>query len=293
MNETGSTGKLATGPSTRFRRRRLLETLGERFRSAPLAPSARGWLKAAYHSALMLGTGGRGLRSELTHGEVVRALPGHRQLAWNPAEYEAFRRAVRPGAVALDVGANVGAYALLLGQWAGSSGAVYAFEPAPGAFAGLEGHVALNRLADVIRPVRAAIGDREGSAHLTISGTAGESRLVGAGEPAAAVSTIDVPIVTIDRFCERQGLAPDFIKIDVEGWELAALRGARRTIAARRGALALFVELHPSIWPSLGITRAEIEDELELQGLTVQPLVPGADAWMMEGVAARLVPRPL
>ena len=62
------------------------------------------------------------------------------------------------------------------------------------------------------------------------------------------------------------------IKIDIEGAELAALRGARRTIAARGAALALFVELHPAIWPSLGVTRADIEAELLRQRLVVEPL---------------------
>ena len=105
----------------------------------------------------MLQTGGRGLSCTLPGGERIRALPEHRYLSWNPQEYAAFKRAVSPGMVALDVGANVGAYSMLLGQWVGPTGRVFAFEPAPQAFSGLVRHIHLNDL-DERRPA-----DRGGS----------------------------------------------------------------------------------------------------------------------------------
>ena len=82
-----------------------------------------------------------------------------------------------------------------------------------------------------------------------------------------------------------------FIKGDVEGWELAVLRGARDTIRRCGDRLALFVELHPSIWPQLGVTRQEVLAEIEAQHLDLEPLTPGDDPWVVEGVAVRLVPR--
>ena len=198
------------------------------------------------------------------------------------------RDAVLPGHVALDVGANVGAYALLLGQWVGPTGRVFAFEPAPDVHAALARHISLNRLDDIVRPVAAALSDRETEAPLVLSGTAGESRLAVPGDSGDVRS---VSLTTIDRFCAREGLAPDFIKIDVEGWELSVLRGARDTIRSRGAALALFVELHPSIWPTLGLSRRDVEAELGAQDLKLAPLTPGEDPWAVEGVAVRLRPR--
>jgi FkbM family methyltransferase len=276
---------LAAAPSAQFRRKPIVESAGERFRSAPLAPWARAWARRVYHAALMLQTGGRGLASHLPGGEVVHVLPSYRYLSWNPIEYAAFKKAVTAGATALDVGANVGAYAMLLGQWVGPAGRVYAFEPAPEVFQGLTGHVRLNGLQGVVHPVASAVGERDGAAQLMMSPTAGEARLAADGERFGP--TIDVPTVTIDTFCDRHHLTPDFIKIDVEGWELSALRGARRTIARRRD-LELFVELHPSIWPLIGVTREAILGELALQDLEPVPLQPGADFWSQEGLAVAL-----
>src|SRR5688572_25899424 len=149
---------LPAAPSDPFRAKGFVETAGERFRSAPLGSRVRAWGKRAYYTALMLQTGGRGLSCTLPGGERVRALPEHRSLSWNTREYAAFKRAVSPGMVALDVGANVGAYSMLLGQWVGPSGRVFAFEPAPLAFNGLVRHIRLNELNDVVRPVDAAVG---------------------------------------------------------------------------------------------------------------------------------------
>lgn len=276
---------LPTAPSNRFRRRSLMDAAGERLRGIPLGTRLRGWGRAAYHAAWLLQTGGRGLSCTLPSGERIRVLPEHRYLSWNPLEYAAFRAAVAPGMVAIDVGANVGAYAVLLGQWVGSAGHVYAFEPAREAFRGLARHVALNDQGGVVRSVAAAVSDREGSGNLVVAATAGESRLAGISEHGL---TLTVPTVTIDSFCAREGVTPSFIKIDVEGAELAVLRGARETIRRGGDRLALFVELHPSIWTILGVTRAEFESELDRQGLRVEPLA-GGDPWAVEGMVVRLV----
>ena len=280
---------LPTAPSASFRRKGPLEAAGELIGQSSVAPRARTWLKRLYHALLMLQTGGRGLRSALPHGEVVYVHPAHRFMSWNPAEYEAFRSTVRPGTVALDVGANVGSYSVLLGQWVGVGGRVYAFEPAPDVFDGLTRHIALNHLQHVVCAVAAAVADRDGIARLTISPTAGESRLTALSDVGAREG---VAVVSIDRFCARERIEPDFIKIDVEGWELAALRGARETIGRRRrDTLALFVEMHPSVWPLIGVTKDDVLAELHAQSLQIAPLTPGQDPWSLEGECVRLVPR--
>jgi len=282
---------LPAAPSAQFRRRPFLEVAGERLRDVPIAPAARAWLRRVYHAVLMLQTGGRGLPCTLPHGEVVRALPKYRGLSWNPTEYSGFREALKampPGATALDVGANVGAYSILLGQWVGPSGKVFAFEPAPEPFDGLVRHVALNGLAHTVEAIQMAVGGEDGTAALLVAGTGGESRLVSGTSESDADATIDVPLTTIDAFCAERGLSPDFIKVDVEGFELSVLQGARETIRRRGRDLALFVEMHPSVWPMLGLSRDDILAELHAQLLSIVPLQPTDDVWAVEGVCVRL-----
>ncbi len=273
----------------RFRRKPLLETAGERFRNVAVAPAARAWLKRVYHLALMMQTAGRGLSCRLPQGEVVRALPQYRHLSWNPTEYAAFRAVVRPGMVALDVGANVGAYSMLLGQWVGENGQVFAFEPAPEPFDGLARHTVLNHLEHVVRPVRSAVGAARTTSAFIVADTSGESRLAVSSDGTSGA--IQVPVISLDDFCREHQLDPDFIKIDVEGAELDVLRGARETIRRCRGRLALFAEMHPSMWPKFRVTKDDMRAELKQQNLEPVSLSDAGDMWAVEGVCLQLRPR--
>jgi hypothetical protein len=60
--------------------------------------------------------------------------------------------------------------------------------------------------------------------------------------------------------------------IDIEGFELAALSGAARTIERRRGNLGLVVEIHPALWASAGNDRSDVERFLTETGLRAIPL---------------------
>jgi len=274
-----------------FRQPGLVERIARRLSGVPLSAGLRSRLKKWYLAVLSAQTGGRGLQASLPGGEAVRVLPEFAHIGWNPDEYRAFRDAVRPGMTALDIGANVGSYALLLGQWVGMGGSVHAFEPAPVAYDGLVRHIVLNDLRRVVHPVCSAVGAKTSTASLALAGTHGESRLVALQPSDRRQGTIDVPVTTIDEYCGRLNLNPGFIKIDVEGAELDVLRGARETIRRCGRNLGLFVEMHPSVWPEIGVSRGDIESELRRQSLDVEPLVPAADVWALEGLCVRLVPR--
>lgn len=278
--------RVAMGVATPGRRQSALERVG-RTLAAPLGPGPlRSAAARVLEGALTVVTAGRGLKCRLPDGETLRVLPRYRRASWNLDEYRSFRKALQPGSVALDVGANIGNYALLFGQWVGPRGRVYAFEPAPAIRAALERHIALNDLTDVVVPVAAAVSDGCGSAAFTTTGVHGISRLGNGADPASVM----VDTITIDEFCTRQSITPDLIKIDVEGAELAVLRGARETLRACGADLAVFVELHPTIWPAIGVTREQIEAELAGLGLRFEPPAAGGDPWSLEGVALRLRP---
>ncbi|MBC8040303.1 MAG: FkbM family methyltransferase, partial [Opitutaceae bacterium] len=153
------------------------------------------------------------------------------------------RRWVRPGFVACDIGANIGTYTVPLSRLVGPTGHVVSFEPNRPTFACLRQNIRQNRLGNVTL-LRAAAGPECGVADLVV--TANNFGEVHLAPPAAAADsrnhagqvrdaasahdTARVAVTTVDAEVARLGLTRvDFIKIDVEGFELAALRGAART----------------------------------------------------------------
>jgi FkbM family methyltransferase len=272
-----------------FRTKTLSERIAAALPAGGRFAALRRGLKPLF--ARWLSPGGAGLRSVLPGGEVVLVASAFRHITWNPDEYTAFRAAVRTGDVVLEAGANVGAYTMLFAQWAGPRGRVFAFEPDPTAFAGLQQHIALNAVADRVTPVPAAVADgRDATLRLALGESSGISRLVQPGE-AFATRTSEVRAVSIDQFCAEHRLIPQVIKIDVEGAELAALRGARATVVAAGPGLQLFVEMHPHLWAHLGISADDVRRECETQGLVAERLDGGsAGLWQTEGVCLRLRP---
>ncbi len=278
------------GTGEAFRQASWFERAAARFR-APLAGSPlRGPLTRIYEEVLDRLPGDR-LVCRFPQGESVRLAAAFRQVTWNAEEYRAFKADIAAGDTVLDVGANLGAYALLFGQWVGPSGRVFAFEPAPLARLGLERHVALNGLADriVVRPE--AMADGNGTVRFRACGPDGDNRILrGAGDD--GVDRIEVQTTSVDSFCRGRNLHPRFIKVDVEGAELDVLRGARETIAAEGRLLDLYVEMHPHLWPGFGTSRAELEEELDRQHLRPERLDGRPDVWSIQGVCLRLRPGP-
>ena len=276
-----------------FRVRTLSERIAAALPSGGRFGALRQRLKPLF--AKWLAPGGGGLQSVLPAGEVVLVSPEYRHMTWNRDEYDAFRSAVRTGDVVVEAGANVGAYTILFAQWAGASGRVFAFEPDSTAYAGLQKHIVLNGVSDRVTPVAAAVADgKVANLRFSVGESSGVSRLVQPGEDNAVnpTRTRDVRAVSIDQFCAEHRLMPNVIKIDVEGAELAALRGARSTIAYAGPDLQLFVEMHPHLWPRLGISVDDVRGECEAQGLVAEALDgEGEDVWQTEGVCLRLRPR--
>jgi FkbM family methyltransferase len=271
-----------------FRSRSLSERVAGALPSSGGFLTVRRWLKPVF--ARWLSPAGGGLRSVLPNGEEVFVSPAFRHMTWNRVEYDAFRAAVKPGDIVLEAGANVGAYTILFAKWAGPSGRVFAFEPDPAAYEGLQSHIRLNGVAHLVTIEGSAIADGTKSRlRFELGQSSGVSRIVRGTQHTYGLR--DVEATSIDRYCAAHGIVPRAIKIDVEGAELQALQGARRTIAAAGAGLQLFVEMHPHLWPTLGITANDVRSECAAQGLIVEALDHVADdVWQIEGVCLRLRP---
>jgi FkbM family methyltransferase len=166
-------------------------------------------------------------------------------------------REVQSGNVFWDVGANVGFYSLLASNLVGS-GRVFAFEPAPRNLSYLRKHLELNRVTNV-DVLAIAVSDRNGISSFETEETGFMGHLSDEGK-------ITVPTATLDSLAEEgKILPPDYIKMDIEGAELLALRGASRTFQRYHPVLFLAThgrEVHTQciqLLQSWGYSRSSID----------------------------------
>jgi FkbM family methyltransferase len=178
-------------------------------------------------------------------------------------------REVRPGSVFWDVGANVGFYSLLASKLVGS-GKVFAFEPVPRNLAYLREHLALNSIANV-EVLTVAVSDRNGAFSFEIEETGFMGRLSDEGG-------ITVRTATLDSLVDDGTVQPpDYVKMDIEGAEVLALRGAARS----------FQRFHPVLF--LATHGREVEAEcrrlLEFWGYECRNLSPNSEDGLGEIIA--------
>jgi len=137
---------------------------------------------------------------------------------------QAVNRIVGAGMNVVDVGANAGFYTLAFSRLVGPSGHVWAFEPLASNVANLLHHVTLNRL-DNVTVVQCALAE--------VAALRGFQRASHDAMGALRADADDYLVATA-RLDDVPMPVPDVVKIDVEGGELAVLRGASRLIAQRR-----------------------------------------------------------
>jgi FkbM family methyltransferase len=175
-------------------------------------------------------------------------------------------------AVVYDVGANIGYYALRAAQ-AGAQH-VYAFEPASATFDVLKRNLSRNRLGSATA-LRYAVSDTVGEGRLTLYDSSGINTLTPRqeSEPYAGVTgTESVEVVTLDMLVGERGLMPpSVLKIDVEGSELAVLRGARVLLEQARP--HVIVEYNYDAAHELGYDFEDLSSELRRTQLQVFALV--------------------
>jgi FkbM family methyltransferase len=146
---------------------------------------------------------------------------------------------VEPGDVVLDLGAFNGNSSIVFARAAGPDGKVYAFEPNPTMQDVLARNLAKASCSNVEIVPR---GAAEKSAVLKF-------KVQGAGSRIDPTGQVEVPVGRIDNFVVERGFTKvDFLKFDIEGFEMPALRGAASTIRTFRPKLAISVyHLHYDI----------------------------------------------
>lgn len=183
------------------------------------------------------------------------------------------KRVLHRGMTAVDVGANVGYYSALAAHRVGPTGRVIAFEPNPSAFEGLRRWIEANSVAQA-KCFQIAISNVPGKLTLYIPPASehhNNANLISGG---ATDTSAVVPAQTLDSMLETLAIdRVDFLKVDVEGYELRVMEGAERSIRAGR-IRAILAEFHPATLSRGGTSTEELLRWLEERRFQVRESTP-------------------
>ncbi len=207
-----------------------------------------------------------------------------------PDEVDLLPRLLGPGDTAVDVGANMGIYTYHLALLTGDSGRVYAFEAVPDTCRSLRRVLALLGVADRVEVIEKAAGERSGSIEFAIPRRADGS--VQSGRASAVFANGDrqraggptLPLTRLDDEIPTEQEV-SFVKVDVEGADLFALRGSEGIIA--RYHPTLLIEIAPRLLARNGLSGADVDAFLGERGYTTYVYDPATGG--LESAAANEV----
>lgn len=159
------------------------------------------------------------------------------------------QRFLRPGDIFFDVGANAGAYAVLA---CGIGCEVTAIEPVPQTFAKLTENVSLNLKAGDITALNVAVSSAPGALRMTTGFGSGNHIL----QPGEQEDSVEVAVTTLD-ILTRNGHAPTFVKMDVEGHEVEVLKGTLSTLRSTELTGLLVETFRPHNWRNKSLQELE------------------------------------
>jgi len=166
----------------------------------------------------------------------------------------------------IDIGANFGFYSCIAGKLFPRA-RIYAFEPIPKTHKMLLENIHLNRLNNIITENYALTEPSQASEQeqkMYYSSEAPEAASFQNIQERDTIETIDVRLATLDDYCTREGVAPQFIKCDVEGSELFVFKGAEKVL--RKYQPVIFVEILRKWCAKFGHTANDVVDFLTCCG---------------------------
>jgi len=192
------------------------------------------------------------LREDMCHGYFYFGGLPH-----EPGTEVLMRNVLRAGDTFVDVGANIGYFTRLASHLVGPGGSVHAFEPMPAALRLLRLNTADLRNVNVY-PF--AVGQAAKKSLLSVNSRGDRSSLF---EDPNARKSVPVDVVALDDVLDIE-CSVEFIKLDCEGWELEALRGASQVLD--RSHPVLYFEFLESYASRGGFQLSDFEELLAQHG---------------------------
>jgi FkbM family methyltransferase len=176
---------------------------------------------------------------------------------WEPHFKTVVQHLVKEGDIVIDCGANFGYNSVIMGRQIGDAGKLFAFEPQRIINQQLNGNLILNDIYNA-SVVHAALGNTQG--FTTMSPVSYDRDWVNIGDTSVGEGGDEVQVITLDMIDTQ----PNFIKMDVQGYELFALQGGENTI--KQLLPDIFIEIEDHQLAKFDVTKEQLIDYIKSFG---------------------------
>ena len=175
---------------------------------------------------------------------------------------------LKEGMTVLDCGSNIGFYPLLEAEIIKNSGEIYAFEPDKRNFVMLKKNIELCPYGNIIKPFNMAVSNKTGTEKMYVATQSNLNKLYSGDDGDFAErhnveESIEVDTITIDDFCLEKNTQIDFLRMDIEGFEVEVFQGMKDTFQNSKSGFMVFLELHPHAYSNERSFATELTTLLE------------------------------
>jgi len=178
---------------------------------------------------------------------------------------------LKTGDHVIDIGGNIGQTAMMMAQKVGKSGKVISFEPYYSTYERFKANLELNAgLAEIVKIENRGLGSSISKVKMftLCEQNSGGYRVVGNSTEEQNSGEIEVEISTLDEYISKNNISRiDFIKIDVEGYEMNVLKGFSNGLT--RFKPTLFIEISNDNLKNQGTSNIEIYELIRNLGYTI------------------------
>jgi FkbM family methyltransferase len=161
-------------------------------------------------------------------------------------EFDCFLRRLKEDTVLFDIGAHFGLFSFAALHYGGPAARAVAIDPSPMAEKFMRTQARLNGLAERLEILKACVSDESGMQDMVSVGVLANGYYVAPSDDHSNNERTKIPSLTVDQLVKQFAVTPTHVKIDVEGYEAAVLRGGAALFRSEAAPI-VFIELHNEI----------------------------------------------
>ena len=182
---------------------------------------------------------------------------------------QVIKEVLKPGMTVIDCGSNIGFYPVLEANILKNLGSVYAIEPDARNFKILEKNVQLCPYGETIKPFQMAVSNNNGVSEMYVAEQSNLNKLSSSDNEKFAKrhsvdDIVEVKTITMDELCKQENINPDFVRMDIEGFEVEVFQGMKNLFTNGKSGLMIFLELHPHAYSEERSFAKELEKLFDL-----------------------------